>query len=257
LSNTLLNLVFADRHLKGLERTMMLALAYNISDACGYGKCLVIALYSDANIDPRQADRVLDQLVLDGVLYYAPIIEFDWPLHYLITLHLSETEIADGLAHYFKMPPFDAEVTAEDILKQRTAFFRGPVLGRSNEDERRHAMTPLNVEEWTERQPVGGDTIGNGSPSPLGAEGCVYVIRAPNDIYKIGKSNNVPRRFKRFEVKLPFDIDLIHVIACSDYHKAERRLHEQFAGKRVAGEWFALDEADVAYLKSLERLDLE
>jgi hypothetical protein len=34
-------------------------------------------------------------------------------------------------------------------------------------------------------------------------------------------------------------------------HALEKYLHEKFSGKRVNGEWFALDPDDVDYMKGL------
>jgi hypothetical protein len=86
--------------------------------------------------------------------------------------------------------------------------------------------------------------------------GFVYLIKSEAGHYKIGRTTNIADRAKVFGVKLPFDIEIEHTIVCSDYVKAEQHLHEKFSAKRGQGEWFTLSEEDVAYIKSLERLDL-
>lgn len=90
-------------------------------------------------------------------------------------------------------------------------------------------------------------------PEPL-ATGYIYLVQSPSGHYKIGKAKDVTNRLKTFEVKMPFEIELIHVIPCSNYHKAESKLHKQYANKRLNGEWFELTPEDVATIKSIERM---
>jgi hypothetical protein len=94
-------------------------------------------------------------------------------------------------------------------------------------------------------------------PIPSGdRSGYVYLVQSVTGYYKIGRAKDPRKRTKTFGVKLPFEIELAHIIACADYLQAESYLHEKFADKRANGEWFLLSEGDVVYIKSLERLDL-
>lgn len=81
--------------------------------------------------------------------------------------------------------------------------------------------------------------------------GFVYLIRANNGIYKIGRTRVPDNRIKTFEVKLPFEVEYEALIPTDDMHALEKQLHRRFAAKRGNGEWFALDAEDVAYIKSL------
>jgi hypothetical protein len=81
--------------------------------------------------------------------------------------------------------------------------------------------------------------------------GYVYLIQSPTGSYKIGRSKNIANRLKTFNVKLPFEIEIEHVISCSDYRAAERELHKRYADKRVNGEWFALTRDDVEQIKAI------
>jgi len=81
--------------------------------------------------------------------------------------------------------------------------------------------------------------------------GCVYLIRSDVGYYKIGRTVNPDNRITTFAVKLPFDVDYICVIETPDMYGLERELHQRFASKRVNGEWFALNDDDVAHIKSL------
>ena len=106
-------------------------------------------------------------------------------------------------------------------------------------------------------------TVVDGVPDPTGelvglpsvrassnpTVGYVYLIWSQYG-YKIGKAVNVKSRTKLFEVKLPFPIRVEHYARFSDYSRAEKALHVHFHEKRQEGEWFALNDADVAFIKS-------
>lgn len=81
--------------------------------------------------------------------------------------------------------------------------------------------------------------------------GYVYVIRAETGQYKIGRSNNVPRRMKLFSVKLPFSFEIIHHFPCQDMYLAEDDLHVIFKSRRGNGEWFNLTDEDIALIKRI------
>jgi|LGVE01.1.fsa_nt_gb hypothetical protein len=71
----------------------------------------------------------------------------------------------------------------------------------------------------------------------------VYVISGTHNgttKYKIGKANSIKERLKRFEVKIPFDIDLITSFSVKDAINLESELHKTFKNKRLSGEWFDL-----------------
>ena len=80
--------------------------------------------------------------------------------------------------------------------------------------------------------------------------GYVYLIWSQYG-YKIGKAVNVQTRTKLFNVKLPFPIRVEHYAKFDDYSQAERSLHVHFDAKRLEGEWFDLNEEDVALIKTL------
>lgn len=79
--------------------------------------------------------------------------------------------------------------------------------------------------------------------------GFVYLIQSPYG-YKIGKSVNVKQRTRLFSIKLPFEIELLHYARFEDYTAAERAFHLRFQNKRLEGEWFDLNESDIAYILS-------
>ncbi len=83
--------------------------------------------------------------------------------------------------------------------------------------------------------------------------GFIYLMQW-EDEYKIGKAVDVERRQKRLARELDRDITELHRIFSTDYTRAESDLHRKYADKRIHGEWFALDDDDVAWLMSVDRL---
>ena len=80
--------------------------------------------------------------------------------------------------------------------------------------------------------------------------GWVYILQA-GPYFKIGYSKNVDKRIERLATLPPFDMELIHTIRTDNMDTLEKYLHERFDDKRKNGEWFELDEEDIAWLKTL------
>lgn len=89
----------------------------------------------------------------------------------------------------------------------------------------------------------------SGRASGTANAGHVYVIRSPYG-YKIGKTRTLRDRTRLFAVKLPFPIEIVMTGWFADYSVAERHLHRQFAGKRLEGEWFDLNDSDLKLLRT-------
>lgn len=71
-------------------------------------------------------------------------------------------------------------------------------------------------------------------------------------LYKIGCSNRPNTRVKTVETSVPFDVELIHVIATNRKYSAESLLHRFFRESRLGGEWFVLKDNDISFLKSIK-----
>lgn len=82
--------------------------------------------------------------------------------------------------------------------------------------------------------------------------GFIYLMEG-DGYHKIGYSKRVPARRVQLATKLPFELKLICVIRSDNATLLEQQLHEQFADKRLCGEWFHLNESDIAYIKSLKQ----
>jgi hypothetical protein len=89
------------------------------------------------------------------------------------------------------------------------------------------------------------------------AEGFVYVLRAEEDgSCKIGKTKSLSQRLSALSIQLPYRVKLEHSIRTLDIDAAERFFHTVFREKRLNGEWFRLNETDLAFLKEHEEWDL-
>ena len=86
--------------------------------------------------------------------------------------------------------------------------------------------------------------------------GWIYVLKADR-YYKIGQTINLNERFAHIEPQLPFPVEIIHTFAVEDMNEVESALHARFADKRTHGEWFTLDEHEIAWLTSLNGVDYD
>lgn len=87
------------------------------------------------------------------------------------------------------------------------------------------------------------------SSRPASDPGYIYVIKSEYG-YKIGKSKNLQDRTRLFSVKLPFPISVEISAWSPTYSIKERDLHRRFAHKRLEGEWFALNGADLNQIRA-------
>jgi hypothetical protein len=83
------------------------------------------------------------------------------------------------------------------------------------------------------------------------APGCVYLMRADNGAYKIGLSRRPRERVQQLRRNRFGTIEVLHVIETDNMRALERELHKRYADKQIHGEWFMLDESDVAEIKAL------
>lgn len=90
-------------------------------------------------------------------------------------------------------------------------------------------------------------------------DGFVYVVKSltNNAYYKIGRTRNLHRRTKTFDVKLPFDVEIVCLIKTEDMYKLEGELHGRYVHKRKDGEWFNLSHEDLLWLKSFPGNQIE
>ncbi|NMH68045.1 GIY-YIG nuclease family protein [Bacillus sp. RO3] len=90
------------------------------------------------------------------------------------------------------------------------------------------------------------------SSAPNGSHpGYVYIIQEHmNGWFKIGSSTTIDKSLDVFNVKLPFDYHLVHLIKSGDVPSTEEAFHDYFASKQLQGEWYDFSSEDVAWIKS-------
>jgi hypothetical protein len=123
---------------------------------------------------------------------------------------------------------------------------------RCGEDE----VRGYNLEKWKEYQRRFADAHPNATPKAQPVPkaqpkpGYVYVL-ASAGVYKIGRTVDPTSRQKALGIALPYPVEMVATIYSEDYRRLESDLHEQYAGKRLNGEWFELTADDLAALKAL------
>jgi predicted XRE-type DNA-binding protein len=86
--------------------------------------------------------------------------------------------------------------------------------------------------------------------------GCIYVLSSTrsNGLFKIGRTLDITKRISSLNCGSPDPLKLVHSILSDDPVSAESIIHKKFSAKRTKGEWFALNETDIQFLKSLNYL---
>ena len=82
--------------------------------------------------------------------------------------------------------------------------------------------------------------------------GYIYLMKAENGYYKIGRSKDVPARLKQLNREFPIKIEVVHQFWATDYISREKDLHFLFKDQQQEGEWFALDQGDIETIMELK-----
>lgn len=114
-------------------------------------------------------------------------------------------------------------------------------------------LIPMHSNSTTDKEEVSLDLDNEiiTTDDEVSEKGYVYFIKEDYaGRIKIGKTRDINQRMDTFNVKLPFNVELIHVIESANYHYTEKLFHVLFDSKRVNGEWFNLNENDISWVKS-------
>ena len=79
----------------------------------------------------------------------------------------------------------------------------------------------------------------------------VYVVSASGMLYKIGKTNDIDKRFRGLELMSPIPLTLIHTIESQEALKLEAELHKKYNHCRSHGEWFNLSKNELDEICSM------
>ena len=121
----------------------------------------------------------------------------------------------------------------------------------AGEAQNNHKPTPIEKAKST------SDDFELDDPTRKMLQGFVYFIEAENGLVKIGRSDDISRRFADLVFMSPVRLYLRHAIKASNYVRAERHLHNQFSMKRDHGEWFRLSEDELEWVKGLRNYALD
>lgn len=89
---------------------------------------------------------------------------------------------------------------------------------------------------------------------PISSPGFIYILFG-NGVYKIGKTKNPKQRKTWLDIKLPFAVEIHHLIKTNNMIACEYLFHDRYNQKRINGEWFNLTAEDVAEIKLVEQMD--
>lgn len=90
-------------------------------------------------------------------------------------------------------------------------------------------------------------------PSPTKiTHSSIYLIRiGTSDHIKIGISVDVHARLRTLQTSTPYPLSLIEHFVVTNAYDVEQSLHNQYADKRLSGEWFALSRTDIDAIKNM------
>lgn len=84
----------------------------------------------------------------------------------------------------------------------------------------------------------------------------LYVLKCQN-VYKIGiTTTTVKSRLQSLQTGNAYKITRYWSKKCSNYVQMEKYFHRKFAKKRLCGEWFALDDKDLEFIKNCKRYSI-
>lgn len=82
---------------------------------------------------------------------------------------------------------------------------------------------------------------------------CVYIIKTSKRLYKIGKTQDLPKRIASYHTHLPIVFRVVRQYMVHNMDELEEALHVVFQHKRVKGEWFELNNDELIICDNIAR----
>lgn len=140
-----------------------------------------------------------------------------------------------------------------EIIQELCKFYEG----FSEEDIARHNQMALEREPSLAHTGLADSVDSVKKPTDRPASGFIYLIQVKDATrYKIGLSIHPNKRLTKLSNSSPYEMVIVHTVAVENMTRAERFLHEKYKEKRVRGEWFELNQSEVAEICSLKEGDL-
>lgn len=96
--------------------------------------------------------------------------------------------------------------------------------------------------------------IREGDPIPERAKtgGYVYVVHpVGHNAYKIGRTVDLDGRLEKMQRKRSIRLEYVVTVWTDDYERLETRLIEKYQPLKLDGDWFALSDTDIEYIRGL------
>jgi hypothetical protein len=84
-----------------------------------------------------------------------------------------------------------------------------------------------------------------------GVPGYIYLLKASNGFFKIGRAANVEKRLNNHKRMYPLEIEVLHTVYVADTVRTESYLLKRFEDYKLQGEWFLLEREHVDFICQL------
>lgn len=94
------------------------------------------------------------------------------------------------------------------------------------------------------------EMYGDQMSQPVPPREYIYITRAPFDC-KIGRTTRPDARPLQVAGNAPVMLEVLVVKQVEASRELEKRIHDHYQGKWLRGEWFALDDSDIAFIRDV------
>jgi hypothetical protein len=137
----------------------------------------------------------------------------------------------------------------QNLARHAGEFWLDRGSGLTTLDEIEEAMATRERQRSLPSQPMPiRRKVTQGAPPAKSSKGFVYIIRGES-YYKIGRTEDPYKRLTPMTAHAPFPLETLLLIPTADMVQTEQELHRRFDAKHQRGEWFSLDEEDIAAIR--------